>query len=251
MKSLVWGFTSYFRGLRYWSQNKTLVRISLVPFIIDFFCLAGGLFFSVSRIPQAVSRIMKSPEFWYQFALYYLVWLLTALALLMITLFLVFVIANLITFPFNDLLAEKTLHMRQVLPEKNRGFKAWTGRTFKNLGAMMRKTLVLLVIGGCLLLATLVPGVGFLGALAGLFIMAFDVLDYSFDQFHYSFGQRMRFVRTHFWAVSGFAGGLGLTMAIPVINMVVMPASAVAGACFFADIVRRSSFEGSHTPSSR
>ena len=115
------------------------------------------------------------------------------------------------------------------------------------MATMLKKAVILLIVAGFLMLATLVPGLGLFGAFVAVIIMAFDTMDYSFDHFTYPFRKIIAFLRSHFLEIVGFAGGLGLTTAIPVINMALMPGSVVAGAFLVAELIQRSSVERPHS----
>src|SRR5205807_207024 len=102
----------------------------------------------ILKIPEIVAHLVHKPELWYQFIWYYFILILTSLSLFFIVIFIVFIFANLLAFPFNDLLAEKTLALNSALPEKKAGLKSWASKSVKNMNAMFKKTLIMLVVGG-------------------------------------------------------------------------------------------------------
>src|SRR5690242_14375519 len=97
------GFHLYFSGLGFWFHRKSLLRLSIIPFILDFICISLGLTFTAIKLPLAVSYLVSKPSVWYQYFLYYFIFALTGLTLFFLTIFVVSVLANLIAFPFNDL----------------------------------------------------------------------------------------------------------------------------------------------------
>jgi CysZ protein len=252
MRSFVRGFSGYFAGLRFWMRTRSLFALSLIPLILNMVLFAAGLVFAISKIPEVVAYVVHKPEVWHQYVLYYFVLILTALTFFILTLFTVTVVANFIAFPFNDKLAEKTLMLTGALETHPITFKGWLRGSAKNMAAMLKKALFLLVIAGVLLFAALIPGLGLIAGFIGVFLITFDILDYSFDHFHLSFQERMRFIRGHFLEMLGFTFALGLTTAIPVLNMLMLPGSVVSGARLVADIKKRSpSIERSHPQTPR
>lgn len=247
MKNFAFGFSTFFGGLRLWARTPALLKLSIIPFLVDFVFFVGGLIFAMAQIPTLLAHIVSQPEFWYQYVWYYFVMIVTALSLFLIVIFIVFVAANLLLFPFNDILADRVLEIHHALPHREKGLKSWWQKTKRNSSAMAKKTIILLVVAGFLALATLVPGLGFFAALIGVFIMAFDRLDYSFDHYQWTFKQRVSFMKSNLGAVLGFATGLGLTTAIPMINILAMPGSVVAGASLVAHLSQRTNLERSHS----
>jgi len=249
MKKFKYGFQSYFVGFGYWMKNSSLLRLSIIPVAINFVFLVAGFIFSINHVGEIVEKIISSPQFWYQYILYYILYALTFLSLFLIILFIVLTAANLLAFPFNSLLAEKAIHIHEPSPkEKTR----WLKKTWTNLGALFRRTLVFLTVGGLLIVATLIPGLGVIGAAIGIFLLAYDRLDYGFDHYGLHVDLRKKFVRENFWEVLGFAAGLGLTSSIPVVNILAQPGGVVAGALMVAKLTGRdSSLERTHSQTPR
>jgi len=248
MKRFLYGFAVYFRGLKLWLSHRSLIKLSLIPFLLDFLCLGFGLYFTVTRFSEITSRFVHHPERWYGFVLYYIELGIAAFSLFFIVLFLSFIFANLIAIPFNDLLAERTLRIHGASPALQQGSKAWAAKSFKNMGALLRKLPILIVAGAIMTFAAFIPGLGFIAAMIGVFLMAVDRLDYASDQHQLSFKERVQFVRSNFSEVAGFAAALGLTTALPLFNILLMPGGVVAGSLLFADL-RSKKREGLESPS--
>jgi CysZ protein len=247
MRRIILGFKIYFSGIKFWLSQKSLLRLSIIPFILDFICLAAGLSFVLMKLPAVISHLVHKPELWYQYIYYYLVYIFTALILFLITLFVVSIVANFIAFPFNDLLSQKTLLLKSALSERERSVGGWLKHTQHNLIAMAKKTLVLLVVACLLIVAALIPGVGIFAAFISLLLMSYELCDYSFDHFQLTFAQRWQLVRQHFFELIGFSLALGLTSSIPVLNILILPGGVVAAALLVAEIRGRGIFERSHT----
>jgi CysZ protein len=212
------------------------LRLSIIPFFIYLICLVAGITFAIAKLPETVRFVIAPPQVWYQYILYYALMVLTAVAFFFITLFVSSVVGNLVAFPFNDALSEKTLLMTNSLVESKWEFRTWVSKSVKNLGAMARKAMVLLIAGGLLFFAALIPGLGVVAGAIGIFIMAVDLMDFTFDHFQMSFSERKAFVRSNLPEMIGFTGGLALTMTIPIVNMLALPGSVVAAAWLFSKI---------------
>jgi uncharacterized protein involved in cysteine biosynthesis len=237
------GFFTYFRGLQVWLRSGALLRLSIVPWVLDAFCMMLGLYYAGTHVGAVTasfwSLFARQPEHWYQFALYYGLYALTGLSLFFLVILFVVIFANLIVFPINDSMAEKTLRLEGAVLPGTRGARAWAGKSIRNTLAMVEKAAVLLGAGSLLTLgALLIPGFGFIAAAAGVFLIAIDRMDYACDQYQMGFGARMSLIRANFATVAGFATALGLMTAIPFVNVLLMPGGVVAGACLVAQLRR-------------
>lgn len=239
MKRLIDGFSAYFVGIKIGLTHGDLLRLTLIPFVLDCLCLVATLFYAFSHIADVVTHILHQPANWYQYFLYYALYLVTAIGLLFIAILVAMIFANLVSFPFNDMLAEKSLLKENALVFTQRTFKNRMKKSFRNFSAMLKKTVLLLVFAASLALLGLIPGLAILGAAFSVFILAWDRLDYSFDQYEYTLGQRIDFIRNYFPEILGFAAGLGVVTAIPVVNILLLPASVVAGAHLVAKLIDR------------
>jgi CysZ protein len=236
MRKFLFGFATYFVGLKLWVSHRSLLKLSVIPFFLDLVCLIFGIYFTVTHFSQIAAQFVHRSGSTFGWLFYYLKLAVTALSLFFIVLFLVFLFANLVMLPFNDILAEKTLQLKSALPEIQKGPKARGAKTLKNMGAMLRKLPILIVAGVIMTFAAFIPGLGIFAAAIGVFLMAVDRMDYASDHHQLSFKERIRFVRAHFWEVAGFAAALGFTTAIPFFNILLMPGSVVAGSLLFADL---------------
>lgn len=232
---IIFGFQSFVNGLRFWWAHKNLVALSIVPIFLHICCITLSLYWSASNIKTVMDHLLKAPEIWYQYLYYYPVLVIIGAAMLLATFVVASLAGNLINIPFYDVLAEKTLKLNGQLVEES-GLRPWAAKAARNFRAMLKRTVLIIVLSILLFIVGLFP---FLGAVVGpisILILATDIMDYSFDHLDLSFSQRIQFVRTHFWQVTGFASGVGLTTLVPVINFFVMPGQVVAGTKMVAEV---------------
>lgn len=240
MSRFLFGFATYFGGLRTWLRHGSLLRLSIVPFVLDAICLTVGLYYTLTHVGAIVALILHRPEVWYQFILYYSAYAITALSLFFLVIFFVIIFANLIVFPINDRLAETTLRIEGVSLDGPKGAREWVGKSMRNTFAMLEKAAVLLGAGSLLTLgAFLIPGFGLIAAAMGIFLISIDRIDYACDQYQMTFGMRVAFIRENLSEIAGFSVGLGITTALPFINVLLMPGGVVAGASLVAKLKAR------------
>lgn len=235
MNSFLTGFFIYFRGLRTWLGSAALLRLSVIPFLLDAICLFLGLYYAMTHVGRVVATFLHAPEHWYQFILYYLAYALTGLTLFFLVVFFVVIFANLIVFPINDRLAETTLRLEGIELAGPCGAREWAGKSIRNTLVMLEKASILLGVGSLFTLgAFVIPGFAVIAAAAGVLLVAIDRMDYACDLYQMTFGARLHLIRQNFGMIAGFTAGLALTTAIPFVNVLLMPGGVVAGTCLVA-----------------
>src|SRR6185369_11713891 len=106
-------------------------------------------------------------------------------------------------------------------------------KIWNNFSAMMQKGIVYIPIIALLVLGALIPGLGIIAAILGVFLLTYELFDFSFDACHMTFKQRIAFIKAHLGLIVGWSTALGLTTLIPGINILIMPGSVVSAAWLF------------------
>jgi CysZ protein len=209
----------------------------LVPLVINVLIFVAVTLTAFSQFRQLLDWLMGYLPEWLG-VIAWLVWLAFALLLVVVYGYGFALIGNLIAAPFFGLLSERVQHLltasaaQQPLTLKVAGEIAW--RSFKRELRKLRYFLprFLLVLAVCLVLSfvpvanLLVPVIGFLW---GAWSLSLQYLDYPADNHQISFDALRGRLRERRWLALGFGGVVLLGSALPVINILVMPA-AVAGA---------------------
>lgn len=209
----------------------------LVPLGINVLIFVAVTLTAFSQFRQLLDWLMSYLPEWLG-VIAWLVWLAFALLLVVVYGYGFALIGNLIAAPFFGLLSERVQHLltasaaQQPLTLKVAGEIAW--RSFKRELHKLRYFLprFLLVLAVCLVLSfvpvanLLVPVIGFLW---GAWSLSLQYLDYPADNHQVSFDALRGRLRERRWLALGFGGVVLLGSALPVINILVMPA-AVAGA---------------------
>ncbi|MGH8453889.1 MAG: sulfate transporter CysZ, partial [Nevskiales bacterium] len=143
--------------------------------------------------------------------------------------------ANLIASPFNGFLAARVeQHLTGILPDS--GLSLWQ-EGLQGLLMELRKLLFFASRAIPLALLSLVlffiPGLNalipVLWMLFGAYMLALEYTDYPASNHGLSFAQKRKSLSRHRWLGLGFGATVTLVTAIPLANLLVMPA-AVAGA---------------------
>lgn len=231
MSRFFFGFKSLFVGARLVLREPSLRKLYILPLLLDIglFALVTYLFF-ILVLPLFLASLLPSASgFWSSIA-YYGTYGLSTFVGIVISLFLTFVLSQVVASPFNSLLAERTLihlHKMEKMPFE---FDSWFRTTLKMAGASLLKALVMIVLGFIVFIMGFIPFIHLLGLCLGLLILATDCLDYSLESFRHGFRSRNRLYFTYIPELCGLACALGLIMVVPIANLLIIPVGAVSGA---------------------
>ena len=241
MTSFLQGFGYPFRSFSVLKKHPRLLQYILIPFTINASLFTLVVYWGLSFFDQWATKLLPGPDSWWHF-LYYLVWVVVALAVALIVFFTFVVVGSIISAPFNDLLSERT---EQILsgraidePFVWRRFVTDIVRTV--LSSLGRIWLYVLGMIPILILMFAVPGVGPVAGstLSFLFTCYFLVVEYTsffFDRKGYSFKQQRQYIRGRRLTMMGFGVGVFVLLAIPFLQLLVIPLSVIGGTALCVD----------------
>ncbi|MEK6554345.1 MAG: EI24 domain-containing protein, partial [Bdellovibrionota bacterium] len=222
------GFFIIFNGMTLITKNNDLKKWSIVPFLIGLLILIIGFALTILYIPSAIEWLIqqkmqvdgnKSGYFYYPLVF------IAGLLFIILNVYLSYWFTQIFAAPVYSVLAEKTLVVTgsQVI-------KARSGSSviFKMIMASIVKALFFSIIGTTLFLTTLfIPGLNILVSAFLFFVIATDSADYSLEILGYSFKERLKFYKRHFIEFFGLSMCVGLTLVIPGLILLIMPAAVV------------------------
>lgn len=228
------GLTFWMRGWRVLLGHGSLIALAIVPFLIA--VSAGGvstylLFTNLSPwVTGFVTWVLgTNAGFWAQLA-YYPLLLGTGIVFFIGSVFVGYVAHAILAIPFYALLAERALAVLGLKPEFPFDFRSWARNSLRMFRISAVKGILFLSLGAILFVLSFIPVVNVLAVFGTLMILSFDLLDYSLESLRFGLRQRFAFVlkRRQMWL--GMACGLGLTLFIPGLTLVVAPGAVVGGA---------------------
>lgn len=244
IQRVFFGFGCVFRGMRHLSSDPKLRRFAFIPFIVDLLLIIVGLTIGFGQLGGFVAAGMS----WLGLAevtgllafftsiLSAILWVLMALAFLALIFFAVYLAAGLVAAPFNALLAEKTLMKMGALPNRKFQLGPWLKTTGRLFGVGLVKTFVFLMAGGILAVLAFIPVLNILASFGLFLIMSFDSADYAFESLEMGLRERFAFFSSFRYEFAGCALALGLTLAVPGLNLVLFPAIVVGASDMVARI---------------
>jgi CysZ protein len=218
-----------------WRRDiRWLVLIPLLVNIILFISVAG---FAASWLQNWITAISTSVPEWLQW-LAWVIWFLFALLALAIYAFTFTILANLIGSPFYGVIAQRVIaaeitnELSAGMAEDDWWHSAWKSliRELRLIGYFLPRTLAVGIVTAILsfipvlnLLAPIIAGTW------AAWCLCLQYLDYAADSEGISFLVLRQKVSSNRFNSLGFGLSAMLGSAIPLINLVMLPASVVAG----------------------
>ncbi len=220
-------------------RKPGLRQYVVIPAIINTIVLVAMISASVSQFDGWVSNITSWLPDWLSF-LSWLIWLLAVIAVMFALFYLFTIVANIIASPFNALLSIKVEEMLVgKMIESNTSVWLILPRA---LARELSKVAYLLPRLLGLMLLTLIPVVNtlspFLWVLFGAWMMSVQYTDYGADNNEVRFSDLRK--RLGKCRVESILFGLPayLLMAIPLVNLMIMPVAVAGGTLFWVEKLR-------------
>ena len=226
------GFEFFLSGFKLITKPG-LRTFVLVPLLINLLLFAGAFYALYLQLNGWMTLLMSYvPNFlsW----LDYVLWPLLLVCILFIFSYLFTTIANLISAPFNGLLAEKVELLLTGQPVNDDGLM----QVLKDVPRALKRELDKMIYFipkaiGCLILF-LIPVVGqtvapVLWFLLSCWMMAIQYVDYGFDNHKVGFSTMRDTLKTKRLSNLSFGCVATLLSAIPIVNLIVMPVGVCGG----------------------
>jgi CysZ protein len=209
-------------------------RFVLIPLLINIVSVVALFLWFWPALQAMIAGWLGLLPGWLDW-LAFLVWPLLWLLGLVVFCLALSILANLIASPFNGFLAARVeQHLTGSLPDS--GLSLWQ-EGLQGLLMELRKLLFYasraIPLALLSLILLFIPGLNILipvlWMLFGAYMLALEYTDYPASNHGLSFAQKRAMLARHRWLGLGFGAAVTLVTAIPLANLLVMPA-AVAGA---------------------
>ena len=209
----------------------------LIPLLINIVLFASATGFAASWLQNWITTITTSVPEWLQW-LAWIIWLLFAILALAIYAFTFTILANLIGSPFYGVIAQRVISAEVAnnnsiaLTENGLLSGAWNSvvRELQLIGYFLPRTLV---IGIATVILSFIPVANLLAPIiAGTWAawcLCLQYLDYAADSQGVTFLELREKVSENRLNSMGFGASAMLASAIPLLNLLMLPASVVAG----------------------
>jgi len=221
-------------GLRTLRKYPKLRKWAVIPFIIDGLLVFKGILVGIAFLPgwvaSGIGWILPASTGWLFSLLYYPVLWLTWLAFLVVWIYLIYVVASVISAPFNSVLAERTLLELGLVEERPFNMLQWVIVSIKMMITALFKAVVFLILGVLILALSFIPILNIVSSYMALLVMSFDSFDYSYEVLELNLRQRMKAFCALFAEATGMSGALAVTLFLPGLTVLISPVAVVGGA---------------------
>lgn len=233
------GIDCAFEGLRLIRQPG-LRRYVIMPLIINIIIFAAVLGYAFLLFETWIDAIVGQLPDWASF-LYWLIWPIAVLAGVVFLMYGFTIVANIIASPFNAVLStrveEQMVGRLDDIPQI-----VWWRVIPRTIGRELAKIVYFLPRLVGLIILTMIPFVNIIAPilllLFGAWMMAVEYTDYAADNNEVDFRDLRRRLGANRLQSLLFGILVYALMAIPVINLVLMPAAVAGGTVFWAKHLR-------------
>lgn len=233
LKEIMAGSRYVMRGIRL-ILSPGLRQFFVIPLLINVAIFSVMIWLGIGRFGALMEWLLPGGSEWWEALSRVVLWLLFAIAALVILFFSFTVVANLLGAPFNGLLAEKVeAHLRGKTGQEPGSLRTAFPDIPQSLMNEVRKIAYYLLFGGLVLIASLIPGINVvspvLWVVFGAWMLSLEYMGYPMENHNMSFKRvRERLAEKRMISL-GFGLGVLIATMIPLVNFIIMPA-AVAGA---------------------
>lgn len=218
-------------------KNPKLLKLSILPIILTLIILlslyVGALYIFFSNMNQYLPSI----EFngYLITAGKYLLGVFGTLLLTILTFFSFLPVSSLVCIPFNDVISFETEKILLGESKNQEGENLLL--EVKSIVAEVIKLLLLKILAIVLLLPLiLIPVIGQIAFIFGLtLVTSIDFLDIIMARKKYTFGEKLSFLKNNFGAYILFSIPFALMFWIPLVQILLIPAGAIAGTKLFLE----------------
>lgn len=235
-----------FLGPRYLLRGFRLIghpqlrRYFLWPLCINIIVFTGLIWLAANQYETLIDWLLPAAHGWWTELTRKLLWLMFALTVGVLLFFGFSLVANVVAAPFNGLLAER---VEQLLgATKVQGIDhstGWWRTVWHTVANELKKLRYFLVVVVIVFALTFVPVINLaaplLWGLVGSWLLALEYLAYPMENHAFSFIEVRQAAREKRLLTLGFGIATMVATLIPLINLVVMPASVAGATAMWCD----------------
>ena len=239
MKDLILGMRYVLRGFKL-INTPGLRRFFIVPLLINIMIFAVLIWLGIGQFGALMEWLLPAGDSWWEAMARVALWLLFAVAALVILFFAFSLVANLIGSPFNGLLAEKVEEqLRGKLESEPGSLRKAVSEIPQSLLNELRKFVYYLIFGMIILILTFIPLINVVSPVLwvafGSWMLALEYLSYPMENHNMKFKRVRQRLSEKRMISFGFGLAAMLGTMIPLVNFIIMPAAVAGAAALWVD----------------
>ena len=219
------------------SNNKSLIKYYIIPFLLNIIVLSGIFYFSYNSLNPWLQEFV-SGNAWYMRAVSYILSPVIFVILLISSIFLYTILGTIIASPFLDFLSSRTEKLYSGLsPDSDLSFNESIKDIVRTTKNTFKLLVLLLLMNILLLFLNFIPGGAFIYAFMNffftVFFYGFQFFDYPLEKRFYSFREKLRICWRFKRTLSGNGTAFFLMSFIPVAGFLGLNSATVGAAISF------------------
>ena len=221
------GLLVWISGWKYIFRHRSLMAVAAIPFLISAAAAGASIWFITIYYPLLMNSLVMSwlsgiESTWLALLIKPLIWI-GGFVVTLVILYAVYVMHAIVAQPFYSVLAEKTLKLSGIAVLQGLSLSAM-------LKTSVIKGVIFLCVGVLLFVCSFIPGLNVVAIGGTLMLVAFDCLDYALEAQGFPLRRRFAYARANKAQWFGIAAGLGLTLLLPGLTLLVIPGAVVGSA---------------------
>jgi CysZ protein len=231
------GFKDVLYSFSFVSENKSLIKYYIIPFLLNLIILSAIFYFSYNSLNPWLQGLTAG-DAWYMKALSMIISPVLFVILLITTIFLYTILGTIIASPFLDFLSSKTEEIYSgISPDADLSLTESIKDIIRTTKNALKLLVLLLFLNLALLFLNFIPGGAFIYAFLNFFFTAFfygfQFFDYPLEKRFYSFREKLRICWRFKRTLSGNGTAFFLMSFIPAIGFLGLNSATVGAAISF------------------
>jgi CysZ protein len=160
-----------------------------------------------------------------------------------LTIYLGFVLVQIISIPFYALSCERILMKRNLFPNRNFDLGIWIRLNLRLFIISIIRMIIFMFFGIIVFLISFIPGLQVLAMIYSGYVMGIDSMDYTLEIYEMSLGRRFVLYFQHLGFFMGLAVVLLPSLFIPGLTLILLPIAVVGSAVCFAETKGKYEYE--------
>lgn len=238
------GLFLIFSGFQFVINFPKIIRWILVPVIINLLIFGFVSNYSLGWSMDLSTGLLDLLYFdWLKWVFYYPIVIMAGGIALVLSVLLSYALATIVNIPFLAHLSLVSIALSGGKGIETLTWKEWFALNSNMIRASVKKSLVFLGLSVLIFLLSFIPGLNVLSVAFGLFVLAFDAMDYSFENRGMLLSDRWAFLKRHIPFFSGVTLSMGLTLFIPGLTLMIMPFLVVGAANYLVKDTKERSIQ--------
>lgn len=238
------------KGLKEIFTDYRIFFYTLIPMLIGLLVISLGLYYGwdwssellKQQLTEYIGRWVSEKGYIFKIV-FWLFNFIAKILFVILSIFIGFVVIQLVSIPLYTLSCERVLTKRNVFPKRDFKWGAWIRLTIRLFLISIFRMSIFMLVGLSVFILSFIPGLQFLAVIYSAYVMGLDCIDYTLEIYEMNLGRRFSI---YFGNIYFFAG-IGITLLpslfIPGLTLLLLPIAVVGSSVCFAEVKGKEEYE--------